>query len=489
MKKLLLLSIGIFLGFSATVYGQTCTAAANITQTGNPGEIEVIDQSSVSSGGAFTSYVKLYTLPNYNYYGGIALQPSTTTANYTFNDNGNYYYAVVVIDTANQCYDSTGGTLSITSVATCNAGVNITQSGTGNLGEIELTDQSTVSSGGMYFSTVHFYELPNYNYVGSVDLQPYTNTATYQFSNNGNYYYYVEVTDSTTQCYDTTGGNITISGLPANCSSNYSYTINSSNPYEYFFTATGNTNYGSYYFWDFGDGTYGYNSSEYHTYSNAGTYSVCLTMEDSVTGCIDTLCQNITVSAPINCGAGFYIFQDSMNAGQIYAWNLSNGSNLSYSWDFGDGSTSNQAYPTHTYSNIGNYTICLTVSDSSGCSDTFCDTIAITSKANGTTLNVLNPFVTAGIEDKTNNSFQNLSVYPNPTKSDFTMEVTTQTSASYDLQLTNLTGAIVLQKSFNVTKGTSRVSLPADKLANGVYVLSIRDMNSNERKVVKLIKQ
>ena len=39
------------------------------------------------------------------------------------------------------------------------------------------------------------------------------------------------------------------------------------------------------------------------------------------------------------------------------------GDNLTYSWDFGDGNTSNGQNPTHTYQNTGNYTATVTVSD------------------------------------------------------------------------------------------------------------------------------
>jgi PKD repeat protein len=43
---------------------------------------------------------------------------------------------------------------------------------------------------------------------------------------------------------------------------------------------------------------------------------------------------------------------------------------ISYRWDFGDGSTSNEAKAAHTFSTIGNYRVKLQVSDSNGRSDT-----------------------------------------------------------------------------------------------------------------------
>jgi PKD repeat protein len=46
--------------------------------------------------------------------------------------------------------------------------------------------------------------------------------------------------------------------------------------------------------------------------------------------------------------------------------NKSSGSGLTYSWNFGDGSSSPKENPSHTYSAFGTYTVTLTVSNSSG---------------------------------------------------------------------------------------------------------------------------
>lgn len=49
------------------------------------------------------------------------------------------------------------------------------------------------------------------------------------------------------------------------------------------------------YVWNFGDATTSTSQNPSHSYSNAGTYNVCLIASDSVTGCIDTLCNNLSV--------------------------------------------------------------------------------------------------------------------------------------------------------------------------------------------------
>jgi PKD repeat protein len=55
------------------------------------------------------------------------------------------------------------------------------------------------------------------------------------------------------------------------------------------------------YVWDFGDGSpLAWNQVEAHTYAVAGTYNVCLIVADSMSPCVDTVCNNITVLTGCN---------------------------------------------------------------------------------------------------------------------------------------------------------------------------------------------
>lgn len=73
------------------------------------------------------------------------------------------------------------------------------------------------------------------------------------------------------------------------------------------------------------------------------------------------------------CQASFFVQPDTLPHHYI-VYNQSTGSSpLTYLWHWGDGTVSAGAAPVHNYSTSGTYTICLTVTDSTGCMAVFCD--------------------------------------------------------------------------------------------------------------------
>jgi len=121
--------------------------------------------------------------------------------------------------------------------------------------------------------------------------------------------------------------------------------------------------------WDFGDGTTSTEQSPTHTYTQVGTYNVTLTITDAKGGTSTrTLLNFVTVEAldaefrgtPSSGAAPLEVAFADMSLGDPTAW----------SWDFGDGTTSTFANPTHTYSTAGTYTVTLTVTDAHGATNT-----------------------------------------------------------------------------------------------------------------------
>jgi PKD repeat protein len=119
--------------------------------------------------------------------------------------------------------------------------------------------------------------------------------------------------------------------------------------------------------WDFGDGSpLGSGASPTHTYSTSGTFTVCVTAY----GCDSTtICDTVTICAP-----SFAMFSASDSSGTVTFSDMSSNTS-SWSWDFGDATTSTSQNPVHTYTANGTYSVCLIAG---GCDpDTMCSSVTV----------------------------------------------------------------------------------------------------------------
>jgi PKD repeat protein len=155
------------------------------------------------------------------------------------------------------------------------------------------------------------------------------------------------------------------------------------------FDATGSTAPGSQtvtsYSWDFGDNTaLGSGSTPTHTYAAAGTYTVALTVK-STSGLSNTVSKAVTVTAPhakpiakfTSTTSGLSTTFDSSTSLTSDAATITG-----YQWDFGDGTTSTVASPSHLYASAGTFTVTLKVTDSTNAvSDATANTVTVTHAA------------------------------------------------------------------------------------------------------------
>ncbi len=120
--------------------------------------------------------------------------------------------------------------------------------------------------------------------------------------------------------------------------------------------------------WDFGDGTTSSLQNPTHVYSAAGPYTVKL-MTASESGCYSDVFTKIVEVHELPQVA----FSTNPTVCEQRAVNFTNqstsadGEIASLLWDFGDGSTSTDANPFHTYTKAGTYNIKLTVTTTFGC--------------------------------------------------------------------------------------------------------------------------
>ena len=122
--------------------------------------------------------------------------------------------------------------------------------------------------------------------------------------------------------------------------------------------------------WDFGDGNTSTQQNPTHTYTADGTYSVCLIASSACDA--DTVCTLITVTA---CPIPVAGFTESINGTTVSFTDTSADTDL-WAWDFGDGNTSTQQNPTHTYTADGTYIVCLIALSNCG-GDTSCVAITV----------------------------------------------------------------------------------------------------------------
>ena len=122
--------------------------------------------------------------------------------------------------------------------------------------------------------------------------------------------------------------------------------------------------------WNFGDSSTSTAQSPSHQYTSAGSYTVSL-RATNVAGYDDEVKTNyITASTPPAPVAAFSGTPTSGTAPLAVTFTDSSTNNpTSWSWNFGDSSTSTTRNPSHTYNSAGSYTVSLRATNASGYDD------------------------------------------------------------------------------------------------------------------------
>lgn len=114
--------------------------------------------------------------------------------------------------------------------------------------------------------------------------------------------------------------------------------------------------------WNFGDGGTSNVQNPSHVYTVPGTYAVSLTVSGAAGQATTTKTGYVTVSAPQPLAANFTATPATGTAPlNVTFTDTSTGNPTSWFWDFGDGTTSTERNPVHTYGAIGQYDVILTI--------------------------------------------------------------------------------------------------------------------------------
>jgi len=210
---------------------------------------------------------------------------------------------------------------------------------------------------------------------------------SHTYENDGSYNWSVTVTWAGQSCSKT--GTITVGGCQVTCDASLSATSGDA-PLTIEFsassTATGCASETTY-LWEFGDGGTSVSQTASHVYAAAGTYTYTLTATADTTTCTKT--GTVTVTEPGSCSVTCTATA-SPAAGPapltVAFASTASPSNCSGSpsflWNFGDGSTSSQQSPSHTYESGGSFSWTFTVTiDGKQCSQS--GTVAVTGGQEG----------------------------------------------------------------------------------------------------------
>lgn len=265
--------------------------------------------------------------------------------------------------------------------------------------------------------------------------------------------------------------------------------------------------------WLMPDGTLSIGASVNFTFGQAGIYGICMQVSDA-TGGTSVACDTVFVAddGSINnaattpdCQAGFWVLQayeDTSSGGGMVApipnevWvmdlSMANDEIDQYAWDFGDGASSAENYPTHVYDGPGPWLLCLTITNGN-CTNSFCDSVSVdengilngmivdphgtvgTSSNNrddGFTLNVV-PTLPTGIHEGP--AFTRLKLWPNPVQEELNISFSSATAGRVPLAITDLAGRAVITGTYPLANGTNHLRLSTANLAPGTYVVRIGD--------------
>lgn len=180
---------------------------------------------------------------------------------------------------------------------------------------------------------------------------------------------------------------------------------------------------------------------------------------DSATSAVFTLAISAVpvISISENHFGNAYFFTGTVSGGNTY------------SWSFGDGGTSTQQNPTHTYANSGTYTVTFTVTNAAGCSNTVVTSVHVVAPSGVNNLSQDNVF----------------TIIPNPAKDKAELQITTSTTGDATITIYDISGKVWKRETIQLHTGTQSISTGLSTLPTGMYFVNLKtEENTQTQKLV-----
>lgn len=188
-------------------------------------------------------------------------------------------------------------------------------------------------------------------------------------------------------------------------------------------------------------------------YNSAGSYEVNLIVSNSFGS--DT----ITKTAFINVGdvpVGKFSYLSVGTA--VKFTNLSTGAST-FLWNFGDGLTSTEENPNHSYATPGLYTVTLTVANECG-SFVFTQQVDVKTSVNEIDF------------------IESMNIYPNPNNAHFTIALNSKKQTEIVLTILDVIGREVYKSNLQLSEGFNSKNIEMDNASAGQYILVFKSDGS-----------
>jgi len=236
---------------------------------------------------------------------------------------------------------------------------------------IQFTDQSTGILNGTYL----------WSFADGTSSQ--SKNPLHHFYSAGIFSVTLHTTDTVSGCQSQISKNVIVGdSTGSGCHADFTLAGDNQNELLFHFTNQSSTEVTNW-FWDFDNPQSGASNSSIienpsHLFTEPGIYHVCLTI-GGPNNCHDIYCHNVYVSNSGECQAQFSYHPDSsgVSTGIPYRFVDLSGGNISHwTWSFGDGTTSHETNPLHSFSETGNHHVCLAI-NGQGCQSTWCQDVDI----------------------------------------------------------------------------------------------------------------
>ena len=190
----------------------------------------------------------------------------------------------------------------------------------------------------------------------------------------------------------------------------------------------------------------------------------------------ENVCGRTRVEAVVDTGlmqAEFSMDRDKLllpDTATVQFFDLSTNAQ-SWFWDFGDGQSSTQKDPSHTYTQPGTYVVGLSAIGIDGCSDAFSDTILVEEEMISTNVN--------------NSLNDRIEIYPNPSQGIFTVIFDQTSRQLFKIDIFDLHGKQIISLK-EAPYRQNQIQLDLSAFPNGMYYLHISSVEESLTK--KLIK-